>query len=201
MYETSSCTRCHLHSKVKSVCLPGIGGDIYAKMAIYIDNPNFLEDKRGKSFVSDAASFVRFCLKRMRVSEEDVYLDYTVKCAYAKIPSKREDRQKLIDACDHYRFATLQSIQDLRSIVALGELSAQAFAGRGRLGTLVGADWTPCESAVASVVKKIWVGYSPGYALNSPAESAAIYRIIWKAAEEAGLNPTTTTLTPFPYEI
>jgi len=173
-----------------------------AALAIYLDTPGMMEDKRHRGFVSDAAEFVRHCLRRMGIDPASVWMDYSVKCYPArKMPGKKQDRFDVIWACSEYRIAMLQSLPNLRSIVAMGALSNEVFTGSATIGANAGAEWEPREQWLRELIEHVWVSYSPGFVLEKPSESGAIFRVLWKAAEEAGLNPKSTKQPPFEYDI
>lgn len=188
MFENPECTDCVLHTKAKHVCLPSVGTQD-AVLAIYLDYPSFIDDRRGRGFVSDNAEFVKFCLKRMSVNLEDVYLDYIVKCAPGKMPGQKADRMSCVNACSQYRFAALQNLPHLKAIVGLGSLSCETFTLVKEVGKRTGSDWKPISPIMQQHVDRIWIGMSPGVLKEQPAEAGSIFRVIWMAAEEAGLKP------------
>lgn len=200
MFEDPSCEECELHKRAKSVCLPSQGPK-NCKLAIYLDNPTFLDDKRGKSFVSENAEFVKFCLKRMSIDPATVYMDYIVKCYPKKLPGQKADRMACVNACSKYRFASLQALKNLKAMVVLGSLGCETITMSKEIGTKAGAEWEPLSSMMKKYIKHVWVGYSPGMLSEKPAEAGAIYRVIWKAAEEAGLNPTVANIKPYEFAI
>jgi uracil-DNA glycosylase family 4 len=189
--ENPDCQLCDLSTTCspESRCLKG-EGSLDAKLAIYLDAPTIVEDRRHKSFVAEAAEYLKWLLKRMSVSSADVYIDYVLKC-YPKTNKnfgKKAYRGQMLEACSTYRVATLQLIKPL-AIVAMGRTACEAFTGSQEIGEYEGARWVPTEPRIREIVDGVWVTYSPGYALESPAESVGIYRILFAAAEEAGLKP------------
>lgn len=200
MFENTSCQECVLHQRAKHVCLPSQGGPD-CKLAIYLDSPTYMDDKRGRSFVSDNAEFVKYCLRRMSVNVEDVYFDYIVKCYPGKLPGKKKDRMACVRACSQYRFASLQALKNLQSIVVLGAVGCEAITLNKTIGEKAGAEWEPVSPLMRELVKEVWVGFSPGLLAEKPAEAGSIYRVIWSAAEEAGLNPKTANIKPYEFVI
>lgn len=190
MNENPECEDCELHKRAKHRCLESLG-DQDAKLAIFFDAPGFLEDRTGRSFVNDSAEFVKFSLARMSVSLDDVYLDYIVKCAphKGKLPGKKPDRMACVNACSQYRLTALENLPHLKAICILGSLGSETFLGVKTVGDRAGAEWTPLSPFVRRFVDHIWVGFSPGLLREQPAEAPAIFRVIWKAAEDAGLRP------------
>lgn len=201
MNENPQCKNCLLCNVAnpRSVCMEG-EGDIMSPLAIFLDTPLMLDDRTHRSFKSDAADFVRHCLKKMGINPADVWLDYSVKCYPAKkMPGKKKDRMEVIYACSEYRIATLQNMPNLRALVAMGALSCETFTGHATIGDRAGAEWKPREIWLEPLLEHVWVSYSPGYVLESPSESGAIFRVIWKAAEEAGFTPKVTRVPPFDF--
>jgi uracil-DNA glycosylase len=104
-----------------------------------------------------------------------------------------------LEACSYYRVATLQQIRP-RAIVAMGAIAVEAFTGSNELKNFEGARWTPSEPFVRELVEGVWACYSPAYPLQDPAASVGIYRTLFSAAEEAGLNPQfNPNVTHFDY--
>lgn len=202
MNENPQCRLCALHSSahLKSVCLKGGGGGT-APLVVFLDSPTLVEDSRHRGFVSDGAELVRWMFRRMSLKNSDVYVDYVLKCYTGKDKTigRKAYRQEMIEACSVYRFATLQTIKP-KAIVAMGSKACEAFIGSEKVGNYEGTHWIPTEPAVREYVPHIWVTYSPFYALEKPAESVTIYRTLFRAAEDAGLQPTLDeNVTPFDY--
>jgi len=201
-YEDTNCTDCDLHKKCKHRCLPSHGDLKICKLAIYLDTPNMVEDRKGRSFEGQSADFVRFCLARMSVPLELVYLDYIIKCYPGKLPGVKSERMGYVAACSQYRFASLQDMPNLKALVALGSLGCETFTGDKTVGARAGAEWPPLGHTMKSLVPHVWIGYSPGMLQEKPSEAGAIYRVIWAAAEEAGLAPQfNPNLKPFQFDI
>lgn len=193
MNENPNCTDCELHTRAKHVCMPSEGG-VDCKLAIWLDSPNFMDDKRGHSFVSDNAEFVRYCLRRMSIDPAEVYMDYIVKCYAGKLPGKKNDRMECVRACSQYRFASLQQLTNLRSMVVLGSLGCETITLDKQIGKRAGAEWEPASPLMKRFVNHVWVGYSPGLIKEKPSEAGSIYRVIFAAAKEAGLQPKVANI-------
>jgi uracil-DNA glycosylase family 4 len=201
-YEDSDCNDCELHKKCRHRCLSSFGDLKTCKLAIYLDHPNIVEDRRGRSFVGQSADFVRFCLERMSVPLDQVYLDYIVKCYPSKLPGPKADRMACVAACSCYRFASLQDMPKLKALVALGSLGCETFTGSKSVGDRAGAEWKPLGHTMQSLVPHVWIGYSPGMLIEKPSEAGAIYRVIWRAAEEAGFSPQfNSKIKPYQFDI
>lgn len=200
MNENPDCEDCELGSRAINRCLPSMG-DTDCKLAIYLDNPSYVEDKRGRSFVGDNALFVLYCLDRMSVPRSEVYLDYIVKCApfKGKLPSKKPERMTCVAACSQYRYFALEQLTHLKALVVLGSLGCEAMLHIKTIGDRAGAEWKPVSILMQQHIEHVWVGYSPGLLKEKPAEAPAIFRVIWMAAEEAGLKPKVN-LKLKPYE-
>lgn len=201
MFEDHTCEDCVLaRSLPATVCMVGRGNPDTARLVIYLDHPSYMDDIRGKPFITDAGDLLRHFIARMGIDQQFVYMDYVLKCFAPKkmIPSQKADRLICIQACSKYRFATLQTMPNLKSIVAMGRMSLEAFTGNSEMKNFEGCAWEPREFQIRDLgIQKIWIAYSPNYAFEKPAETPDLYRVIWCAAEEAGLNPTETKVPPF----
>ena len=196
--ENPNCRLCDLWQSAdeRSVCLKG-GGSRDAKLVIYLDAPSIVEDRRHLPLVSEAADFLRFLLLRMSIMPSQVYVDYVLKCypKNNKNIGKKAFRAEMIEACSTYRVATLQSIRP-KALIAMGTIACEAFTGSSEIKGYVGTSWTCNEPRIREIVEKVWVSYSPAYPLEAPAESVPIYRTLFAAAEEAGLQPKLNKKTP-----
>lgn len=202
MDENPNCNLCSLHSFAgkRSVCLKGSGGD-NAKLMIFLDHPNMIEDKRARGVCSDAVEWLKWAFKRMSIPRSEIYVDYVLKCYPNKCkPFKNKaNRQEYYEQCSVYRIATLQQIKP-KAIVAMGSKACEAFLGGDKLKDWEGTTWIPDEPFVREYVEKIWVVYSPAYALQAPAESVGIFRVLWFAAIDAGLKPKIDkSVIPYDY--
>lgn len=191
MDENPNCKLCELSESAhpRSVCLKGEGTGI-ARLLIYMDTPTLVEDRRHRGFVSDGASLLHWMLNRMSVNLNHVYFDYILKCypGKSKLYSKKAYRLNYIEACSFYRVATLQHIRPA-AVIGMGSRCCEAFLGSEKVALYEGTDWTPMEPLMRDYIDRIFITYSPAYALESPAESVSIYRTLWAAAEKAGLKP------------
>ena len=200
MFEDHQCTDCSLHRDCKHRCLPSIG-EKNCKVAIFLDYPAMIEDKRNHSWVGTNAEFVLWCLKRMGVGLHEIYLDYILKCYPAKgIPKKKDVRRELVDACRCYREASMAELLECKVVVGLGTLCGEVLTGYAKIGEIEGSFWRPIEPFMRSRFVHVWIGYNPGYVMEKPGESGGVYRVLWKACEEAGLNPAfQKDVKPFNY--
>lgn len=197
------CTKCLLCNVAnsRSVCLKGVGS-LDSPLAIYLDTPLVMDDRRHRPMVSRAAEFVQHCLRRMSIEPADVWMDYTVKCFPSKsMPGKQKERFDVTWECSEYRIATLQNLPNLKALVAMGTLSCEVFVGSSTIGDKADAEWTPREMWLQKRLPHVWVSYSPGYVLEKPSEAGAIQRVLWTAAVEAGLNPVTKKIPPFDFDV
>jgi hypothetical protein len=48
-------------------------------------------------------------------------------------------------------------------------------------------------------IKHVWIGFSPGLVKEKPSEAGSIYRVLFVAAEEAGLNPHVAKIAPYEF--
>lgn len=188
MFEDSKCVDCQLHTNARHRCLES-RGDVSCKLAIFLDYPNMIEDRSGKTWSSDNAKFVDYSLRRMSVPLESVYRDYIVKCYPKKMPGAKGDRMQCVNACSQYRYAALEELPALKAICVLGSLGCEAMTMDKIVGNKAGADWVPSSPTMRVLFSSVWVGFSPGLLKEKPAEAGSIYRVIWMAAVQAGLNP------------
>lgn len=202
MFEDRTCTDCCLAKECEHPCMPSVGNQFEARMAIYVDQPSWMDDQRNRSFISDSAELIWHFIDRMGINRELVFLDYVLKCAAGKqVPGRKSDRLVCIQACSKYRFATLQAIPNLKNIVAMGQIALEAFTGNTELKNFEGMSWPVSELSVrAAGVEKVWCTYNPNYLLEKPAEVPEVYRVIWRAAEAAGLSPVETKVKPFNWD-
>lgn len=195
-----SCSLCESASR-RSICLKGGGGD-KAKLLIFLDAPNIVEDKRSRGVVSDGVMWLKWALARMSVSRNDVYVDYIVKCYPGRSQGfkKKAQRAEMVEQCFQYRIATLQH-HEPKAIIAMGRFACEAMTGRSdKVKESEGTTWTPAEPQVRDYVPNVWVSYSPAYALQDMAESVGIFRVLWHAAIDAGLKPKIDKgVAPFDY--
>lgn len=212
MNENPECNLCILHETAnpRSICLKGMGVGISGKgqdevrnlypLCIFMDSPNKIENTRGRGMVSEAAEWVKWAFRRMSITE-GYWLDYVVKCnsSGCKTFGQKAERAQVIEACSVYRIATLQLLKP-KVIVAMGTVAGETFTGQSKVGLIEGTTWIPKEPFVRDFVPHVWVSYSAGYPLQDPAESVGVFRTLWFAALEAGLNPKINPdAKPFDY--
>lgn len=201
MFETPGCTDCWLGHKAQNSCLPSIGSGPSCRLAIYLDHPNVVEDRQNKSWVGRNAEFVLWCLSRMGVELENVHLDYVVKCYPPnKLPGRKPERMSCVSMCSQYRNETLPELPNLKAIVMLGNLGCELITGSNQIGAWQGSKWPPLGFIMKQIVPEVWIGYSPGFVLEKPSEAGGLFRVLWRAAEEAGLNPQVTQVKPFNFD-
>ena len=185
--ENPNCTACQLHQECRNVCLPSLGA-VNCKLAIFLPQPDMIEDRRGKGMVGQRFEFVCWLLRKMGIGIEQVYFDYIIKC-HGKLPGKKEDRMAVVRACRQYLIASLQRLTKLRAVVGLGSIASEVLVGKTKVGEAEGTNWSSYEPALKNRLDHVWISYDPLYADESPVESGAIYRTIYVAAQECGLSP------------
>jgi uracil-DNA glycosylase family 4 len=203
MDENPDCTLCDLHKSAnsRSRCLKGEGG-ITPALVIYLDAPTIVEDRRHRGFVSDAPDFLRWMLKRMSITSDQVYFDYILKCfpGNEKNFGKKPYRQSYIEACSTFRIATLQLLKP-KAVIGMGSKCCEAFLGSDKVANYEGTYWTPLEPFMREFVDRVYITYSPAFALQDPAETVPIYRTLFAAAEYAGLQPKLNQIAPYDFGI
>lgn len=203
MFESPDCEDCPMNRMCANPCIVGRGRAETARLAIFVDQPSWMDDQRNRPFVSQAGDLLFHFIDRMGIHRDYVWLDYVLKCAAGKhVPKQKSERLQCIEACSKYRFATLQTMPNLKSIVAMGRIALEAFTGNSELAKFEGMSWHAAEVGVRNCgVERIWVTYNPNYLLEKYAETPEVYRVLWKAAEEAGLQPKETKVKPFNWDL
>ncbi len=185
-----ACTECKLHSnKGTAVCLKGVGVDEHRKLMIFADQPDYFANNAKRGFVLDTLDFWTYVLDCMSISPDDVAFDYTVRC-YSKggVASTKAERSPIILSCSSYRFKSIAKVQP-KAIVVSGGTSLEAFTGKTKVGDFQEDCLKAWEGVVRKFVKHVWVCHSAAYGMASPASIIPIFRTVFQAAEEAGLNP------------
>lgn len=186
------------HQSARTVCLRGKNSQTHSKLVIFTDAPDYFADNAGKPYALDVGLMLDWLLKRMSIDPDDVAYEYTLRC-YGKgsLPTTKAARCVCIEECSRFRFAALARIRP-RAIVALGQVSLEAFTGKTQVGEYEGQRLIPWEPVVRDYTSGIWCGYSINYALISPSDTYRIFRVIFKAAQEAGLKPRPNpNIAPF----
>lgn len=198
--EHHPCKGCVLHTTAKTICIrPHIGNN--PVLAIFFDSPNKEEDQRHKFGVGDAFKMVEWLLARMSISLDNVLISHVLRCHCGnKQLTKKAERSEALVACRTHRFDLLQTHQPL-AVVAMGRFACEAFTNGADVGKREGTHWSCTESEIKDVCSRVWVTYSPLYARESPTETVTLSRVLWRAAESAGLKPKTNlNVKPFDYE-
>lgn len=194
----AKCTACVCHKTAKRVCLKGRNVDGPSPLMIFTDYPDYYADNSGKPFAMDTGEFIDWMLDSMSVPRNKVALDYTLHC-YAKEAklTTKASRAVAIEECAQYRFASIAKVRP-RVICVLGQASMEAFSGKTKLADCEGQEFKAWEGVVREHSPMVWIGYSVAYALIAPSDSGRIFRTIFAAAKQAGLNPRLNpTIPPF----
>lgn len=163
---------------------------------IYTDTPDYFADNAKAPYVLDVHRLIQFMLGSMSVDMQSIALDYTLRCFPAKtLPTTKAERSACIVECSRYRFATIAKVKP-KALVALGQVSCEAFTGKSEVKLVTESPVRAWEGMVSQYVPHVWVGYSIAYALTSPSATLGIFRTLFQAAEEAGLNPKINTKQP-----
>lgn len=194
----ANCTRCVCHKTAKTRCLRGRNADGRRPLVVFTDHPDYFADNAGRPYSLDPKRMLDWLFARMSVDAERVAYEYTLRC-YAKgsLPSTKADRSVCIEECASYRFATLAKIRP-KAIAVLGQVSCEAFTGKTQLGAFVGRRLRAWEPVVRDCVSEVWIGYSINYILTSPSDTPGVFRVLFQAAQDAGLKPKLDpTVPPF----
>lgn len=196
------CKLCPLHqyAQTNSVCLRGRIHDSVSrvKLVIFSDYPDYFADHSGKPYALDTGRILDWFLDRMSVDRDRVAYEYTLRCYPAKkLPTTKAGRANLIEECSVYRFATIAKLRP-KALVGLGQSTLEAFTGHTRIGDYQGRAIPIWEGVVRDYAQRIWIGYSLNYILAYPSDTPSVFRVIYRAAEEAGLKPKIDpTVPPF----
>lgn len=160
------CTECNLGKSCTAHANASAGwGNPQAKLVIVLDCPGgHLEE-----------ALLVWLLKKAGLIADDVWVDYTFKC-----PIESKIRKEL--HLEYYKKCWKQyprnEIENNHTLILCGNYSVQLLAGE-KLKDINGR----------KAKTDAWCIYSMGYALMNPAICVDIWRVIFKAAEEAGLKP------------
>lgn len=178
-----------MHEHTDAVCLKGIGTDKHRPLMIFADYPDHFANKAKRAFVADVREFWEYILGSMSVSKDDVAFDYTVKCNIPKgVANTKAERAPIIMECNRYRFSSIRKVKP-KAIVISGSVSLEAFTGKTNVGEYHESSVRAWERPVRDIVTNVWVCHSAMYAMSSPAATVPIFRTVFQAAQEAGLNP------------
>jgi uracil-DNA glycosylase len=195
----ASCKRCKLHQYAhpKAIGLRGLNSLGPRKLVIFTDYPDYFADHAHAPYKLDVKELLFELLSRMSVAPEDVGFEYTLRCYPAKsLPGTKAERAGCIEECAAYRFNAILRTRP-KALVALGKVSMEAFTGRSELKNSEGRKFANWEPIVREVVPEVWVGYSINYLLVSPSDTPRVFRVLYKAAEDAGLHPK---INPKPFK-
>lgn len=193
-----NCTACPLNEGASCVCLKG-KGESKGGLMVFTDYPDYFADRARKGYALDVGKILDWMFVRMSVDpRESVRYEYTLRCyAQKTLPTTKANRYACIQECNSYRFATIAKTKP-KAIATLGQVSLEAFTGRTRVKDSNGLNIPVNEGIVRRHVQHVWVGYSIQYILLSPSETPDLFRVLWYAAQEAGLKPKLNpTVPPF----
>lgn len=195
------CTSCPAYKTARgsSICLAGQSRlGTHKKLVVFTDYPDFFSNLASKPYSLEAGKILDWLFARMSVDSNDVAYEYTLRCYPGKsLPSKKSDRGSWIEECSQYRFATLAKLKP-KAIATLGQVSLEAFTGKTQLGPNIGRNIRAWEPVVRDYAEHVWVGYSLTYILLYPSDTPSVFRVLFQAALEAGLNPKIDpTVPPF----
>lgn len=160
----NKCTECLACNKLIN-CKPGIGNP-NADLAIFVDYP----DRMGMQFLD-------WMLAKTCLRPSEVYIDFILKCGKTPATGKKKPREESIVIC-HDRHP--RPGFGMSQIVLLGKMAIEASTDTKAAKDLYG---------LQDPATGFWCGYSPAYCAMNPSESYRVYRLLYKAAEAAGLTP------------
>lgn len=162
----SLCTDCQLGRGIKTYnCVSGWGNPD-AKLVILLDCPGDIL----------AEKLLVWILERLSLTGDDVWVDYTVKC-----PIPKGTKKKPLSVCHKICWTSHPRTQ---------ALNAKSMVIAGKWGTDFVIDRKLKEiHGMKDAETEVWCCYSFMYLLMNPAECVDTWRVLFKAAEEAGLKP------------
>jgi uracil-DNA glycosylase family 4 len=189
------CTSCSLATTCRTNKMEGAFSED-PKIIVFLDNPNEEDDCRHKAGQNKYAQLISWLFARMSVSDADFRIEFSIKChADPKEIKTKAQYEPIIDACRIHTVATLQ-LYPKAILVGMGSLTCFLFKGKQQVGEYHGVEWNTFKK------RKIWITYSPAYAFQKPGELPSIYRVLFKAAEQANLNPTfNPKIQPFDFNL
>lgn len=178
---TNRCKLCALSSYSRNN-IKGYG-NVNAPLVIYHGTPLQGEEEQ----------LLLWMLLSMSLTEKDVYVDWILRCPEPRVKknspiSKKKDRLHCMKVCTTYHPCVHLLSQQ---IVAIGNIAFEAFSDHSEVGKFQGRYHEEYG---------VWATYSLAYALMSAAESLDIFRVLWRAAEVAGLRPIRNkSIRPFEF--
>lgn len=163
-----SCHACPLGRAVGKNSM-GRYGRSDAPLAIFLDSPD-----------SRAEQLLAWIILSMGLTDQDVCVDYIFKCTIPKIGNpiaKKADRTPAMKKC-HELFERPGFVA--QQIVCLGNIAYEAFSDVSKVTEMQGR---------YDQKHQVWVSYGPLYLLMNPGECLRTWRVIYRAAELAGLKP------------
>lgn len=167
------CEACQLSKECgKLNAMPGWGNP-EAKLVVMLDAP-------GDAL---AEKLLVWIFRKLSLTSEDVWVDYLSRCAIPKKPAKKLMKHAY-DKC-WTAFPRL-AVTNCEALVVCGQWCNELLIG-GKMKNQVGRK---------NEETGIWAAYSMKYLLMNPAECVVTWRVIFKAAEEAGLSPKMNMSEP-----
>lgn len=152
-------------------------GNPNAPLVIVLDEPgNVLAEK-----------LLIWLAKRLGLDGNDIWVEYLFRCPILDGDKKR-NLQKRKDICwtSHPR----TRIENAKSLILCGNYAADFLSGAKM------AEWHEKKHPMTEA----WIMYGMTYLLMNPAECLNNSRVMFKAAEEAGLKPQMVIdVEPFPF--
>lgn len=177
MKKTLSCVKCRL----SETCSPSHNnvtgwGNPNAKLVIMLDAP-------GDALAEKLLIWIMY---RLTLTADDVWIDYTFKCQLPYHKPKKADLLSPYKIC--WNHVIRKEALEATSLVVCGNWGCKFILGLD-MKNIHGRKDPETEA---------WVIYSFKYLLLNPAECVDAWRVIFRAAEEAGLHPVMNTdVEPF----
>lgn len=141
-------------------------GNPDAKLVIVLDGPGHLL----------AEKLLIWILKRLSLTADDVWIDYTFRCQVPKELKKKE-----LAVCHRICWTSHpRAWAEVDKVLVLAGNWSADFLANAKM-----KEWHGRKEPESG----IWMCYSFLYLLMNPAECVDNWRVLYKAAEEAGLKP------------
>lgn len=191
-------------------------GDSSARVLLVGEAPGYEEDRTGRPFVGEAGRLLRRIIYQLGLKASDFFITNVFKCRPpGNVVPVGKELDKHIEICSNWmaldlaRFFGLQAVgavedeywglttlrkrirpQSEKSVVLLGATALRAFTGYAAITKFEGRKVSSFAYKDEAWADKTWVAYHPAFALpgRRPAVAVNIYRVLYKAARQAGLK-------------
>lgn len=159
--------------------------NIHAPLQVFVDAPTDQDVKFGGYGTSRVSRLMFWMLEKWTLSPEEVGINFALRCA--NDISKKVDKRDALTACAEY---SDRYIEAAVALIGFGELSSIRLLGDRPLASTVYQRHRKVRT-INYITRDVFVAisYSPGYFLQKPSETTDGMRMLYWAAEAAGLKP------------